>query len=62
MCRIWLDGVPADQQPAPTDCATAVRNRPANARVIFGPDLPKNWKQKKTNKMLPRPIIRRNDE
>ena len=35
MCRIWLNGVPAGQQPAPTDCATAVRNRPANARVIF---------------------------
>ena len=38
MCRIWLDGVPAGQQPAPTDCATAVRNRPANGRVIFGDD------------------------
>src|SRR5215203_3701221 len=38
MCRIWLDGVPAGQQPAPTDCASAVRNRPGNARVIFGDD------------------------
>ena len=38
MCRVWLDGVPAGQQPAPTDCANAVRNRPANARVIFGDD------------------------
>jgi hypothetical protein len=38
MCRIWLDGVPAAQQPAPTDCATAVRNRPAKGRVIFGDD------------------------
>lgn len=38
MCRIWLEGVPAAQQPAPTDCATAVRNRPAKARVIFGDD------------------------
>jgi hypothetical protein len=35
MCRIWIDNVPADQQPAPTDCATAVKNRPANGRVIF---------------------------
>jgi nucleoid-associated protein YgaU len=35
MCRIWLDGVPAERQPAPTDCATAVRNRPTNARVVF---------------------------
>ena len=40
MCRIWIDGVPAGQQPAPTDCATAVRRRPPNARVIFGDDTP----------------------
>jgi hypothetical protein len=38
MCRVWLDDVPAAQQPAPTDCATAVRNRPAKGRVIFGDD------------------------
>ncbi|HZF67299.1 MAG TPA: hypothetical protein VEZ47_04600, partial [Gemmatirosa sp.] len=38
MCRIWLEGVPAGQQPAPTDCATAVRSRPANGRVLFGDD------------------------
>lgn len=38
MCRIWIDGVPANQQPAPTDCATAVRNRPEHGRVIFGDD------------------------
>jgi hypothetical protein len=38
MCRIWLNDVPAGQQPAPTDCATAVKNRPANGRVIFGDD------------------------
>ncbi len=38
MCRIWIDGVPPGQQPAPTDCATAVRNRPSNGRVIFGSD------------------------
>jgi hypothetical protein len=36
MCRIWLHGVPPGQQPEPTDCATAVRERPASARVIFG--------------------------
>ena len=36
MCRIWLPNVPAAKQAAPTDCATAVRNRPATARVIFG--------------------------
>ncbi|HEY0777274.1 MAG TPA: hypothetical protein VGD56_04830 [Gemmatirosa sp.] len=38
MCRVWLSGVPATQQPAPTDCATAVRNRPSNGRVLFGDD------------------------
>ena len=38
MCRIWLQDVPAAQQPAPTDCASAVRNRPAKGRVIFGDD------------------------
>ena len=38
MCRIWLDKVPPRQQPAPTDCPTAVRNRPTNGRVIFGDD------------------------
>jgi hypothetical protein len=41
MCRVWIDGVPPDQQPAPTDCVTAVRNRPTNGSVIFGDDSPK---------------------
>jgi hypothetical protein len=36
MCRIWIDGLPPAQQPEPTDCATAVRERPAGSRVIFG--------------------------
>ena len=36
MCRIWIDGVPPTQQPAPTDCATAVKNKPNNGRVIYG--------------------------
>jgi len=44
MCRIWLDDVPAAQQPAPTDCASAVRNRPAKGRVIFGDDYAKKGK------------------
>lgn len=39
MCRVWVQGVPPSQQPAPTDCATAVRNRPSNGRVIFGDDV-----------------------
>jgi hypothetical protein len=38
MCRIWLDKVPPKQQPAPTDCPTAVKNRPPNGKVIFGDD------------------------
>jgi|CXWK01.1.fsa_nt_gi hypothetical protein len=36
-CRIWMDGVPAAQQPAPTDCATALRQRPANGTILYGP-------------------------
>ncbi len=46
MCRIWIEGVPANQQPAPTDCVTAVRNRPVNGTVIFGDDSPKREKEK----------------
>ncbi|MFN8571534.1 MAG: hypothetical protein U0132_05705 [Gemmatimonadaceae bacterium] len=38
MCRVWIDNVPAAQQPAPTDCVTAIKNRPTNGRVIFGDD------------------------
>ena len=40
MCRIWLEDVPPSRQPAPTDCITALRNKPANGRVIFGDPLP----------------------
>ncbi len=36
-CRIWMEGVPASRQPAPTDCATALRQKPANGTVIYGP-------------------------
>jgi hypothetical protein len=36
MCRVWIDGVPPGQQAAPTDCATARLNVPANGRVIVG--------------------------
>jgi hypothetical protein len=38
MCRIWLEGVPAARQPRATDCATALRNRPVNSRILFGAD------------------------
>jgi hypothetical protein len=53
MCRIWVNGVPAAQQPAPTDCASAVRNRPANGKVLFGDDPPKGKKSKSDKKSSP---------
>ena len=46
MCRIWINDVPPGQQPAPTNCASAVRNRPANGRVLFGDDPPTKQKGK----------------
>lgn len=45
LCRIWIDGVPPGQQAAPTDCGTAVRNRPANGRVLFGDENAKPGKK-----------------
>jgi hypothetical protein len=55
MCRIWIDAVPAAQQPAATDCPTAIKNRPANGRVIFGDDYADTSKTKTTggNKLPP---------
>jgi hypothetical protein len=50
MCRIWLDNVPAAQQPAATDCSTAIKNRPQNGHVIFGDDYADSAK---TNKLPP---------
>lgn len=38
-CRIWMKGVPAAQQPAPTDCTTALRQAPSNGVLVFGPAL-----------------------
>jgi hypothetical protein len=35
-CQIWIEGLPASRQPAPTDCATARRNQPRNSRIIYG--------------------------
>jgi len=49
MCRIWLNDVPPGQQPAPTDCASAVRNRPSNGKVLFG-DEPKGKKKSDNGK------------
>ena len=53
MCRIWIEGVPAAQQPAATDCATAVKNRPANGRVLFGDDNPDSTKKSDDKPKLP---------
>jgi hypothetical protein len=53
MCRIWIDGVPPAQQSAPTDCPTAVRNRPPDARVIFGDDYVKEKSRKDSGGRLP---------
>jgi hypothetical protein len=37
MCRVWFDGVSADRQPLPTDCATArTRALREGGRVIYG--------------------------
>ena len=47
-----IEGVQPSQQPAPTDCVSAVRNKPVNGTVIFGEDVPKrgNDKPKKDKK------------
>ncbi|MEP7343921.1 MAG: hypothetical protein ABI877_01580 [Gemmatimonadaceae bacterium] len=50
MCRIWLDEVPPAQQPAPTDCATAIKNRPAKGRVVFGDEVPLKGREKDEGK------------
>jgi hypothetical protein len=36
MCRIWLKDVPPKQQPAPTDCPSAINKVPPNGHVIYG--------------------------
>jgi hypothetical protein len=46
MCRVWISGVPAAQQPAATDCPTAVKNLPPNARILFGDDFADSTKAK----------------
>jgi hypothetical protein len=58
MCRVWIDGVPAAQQPAATDCPTAVKNRPSNGRVIFGDDFPDSTKTKNTDKVKLPPDVK----
>src|ERR1051326_8848819 len=55
MCRIWLKDVPAAQQPAPTDCATAIKNCPPTGRVVFGDTEESKNKQKVDVKNLAEP-------
>lgn len=38
MCRNWIENVPADRQPAVTDCQTAVKNRTPNEHTVYGDD------------------------
>jgi hypothetical protein len=38
MCRVWLRDVPPMQQPAPTDCRSALRTKPVGATVVYGPE------------------------
>lgn len=58
MCRIWIDAVPAAQQPTVTDCPTAVKNSPSNGRVIFGGDFTDTSKTKTTEKAKLPPNIK----
>ena len=53
MCRIWIDGVPAAQQPAATDCPTALKNRPLNGRVVFGDEFADSSKKNASKGKLP---------
>jgi hypothetical protein len=57
MCRIWLPNVPANKQAAPTECPTAVRNRPANARVIFGDPVQGKGSAKTGAPPIPLPLV-----
>ena len=57
MCRIWLPNVPPGKQAAPTDCATAVKNRPANATVIFGDPLPSKAAPRGDKVPVPLPLV-----
>ncbi len=42
MCRVWLRDVPPMQQPAPTECRSALRTKPVGATVLYGPDAKRN--------------------
>lgn len=36
LCRVWINGVSPERQPAVTGCAYAYSNVPRNGRVIYG--------------------------
>lgn len=57
-CRIWMIGVAPAQQPAPTDCQTALRQRPANGVVVFGPV----EREESTNGFRGRPSVEQGPE
>lgn len=57
MCRIWLKDVAAAQQPAPTDCAAAVKNCPSNGTVIFGDSQDSKVKSKEDPKVEPKSLV-----
>jgi hypothetical protein len=40
MCRVWVGGVPPERQPAPTECAKAIRVRAPGTHVVFGKQRP----------------------
>lgn len=56
MCRIWLDKVPPKRQPAPTDCRTAVHDKPTNGKVIFGDDYVEKGKKAEDTEL---PFVRK---
>ena len=56
MCRVWLRDVPPMQQPAPTDCRTALRGKPVGSTVIYGPEpkrsiiTPNDWTRRSSGR------------
>lgn len=38
LCRVWLKGVPAARQPAPTSCGQAAKTRTPGSTLMFGDD------------------------
>ena len=54
-CRIWIEGVAPAQQPAPTDCQSALRQNPPNGTVIFGPPVKEEDPAAFERRQAPRP-------